>query len=91
MSVNAAKPENPRRILFIRTAIGTSPLRETVDPSSGRIREFALNVVIRTTGPLQYVKTVIRSFDQVQPSALREILANRLEQIELGQLIPSPL
>jgi hypothetical protein len=90
----------PRSILFtqidsIGMDIGTSPLlgwwRETVDPGSGRIREFVLNVIICATGPLQHVETVIRSFDQMQRSALREILANGLEQIEPGQLVPGPL
>tara|TARA_B100001146_G_C16052660_1_gene378588 strand:- start:16 stop:219 length:204 start_codon:yes stop_codon:yes gene_type:complete len=66
----------------VRKLLGLS-WRETVDPGSGRICEFVLNVVIRATGPLQHVKTVIRFFDQVQRSALREILANWLEQIEL--------
>ncbi len=63
----------------------------TVDPGSGCIREFLLNLVVRASGPLQYVKPVIRSLDQVQRRPVPEISANGLEQIEPGQLVPGSL
>ena len=62
-----------------------------VDPRSGRTCDLVLNLVVRTTRPLQHVKTMIRSLDQVQRRPLPEISANGLEQIEPCQLIPGSL
>ena len=66
-------------------------LRETVDPGSGRACEFVLNLIVRATGPLQHVKTVIRSLHHMERSGLYELFANGLEKIEWGQLVPVPL
>ena len=62
-----------------------------VDPGSGGIREFLVNLVVRASAPLQHTKPVIRSVDQVQRCPLPEISANGLEQIEPGQLVPGSL
>jgi hypothetical protein len=93
------KPAIPRHAaphsLLTHVDIGTSlfleSLRETVDPGPGRFRELVLNLVVRATGPLQHVKTVIRSFEHMERKGLGEILANGLEQIEWSHLVPGPL
>jgi len=68
-----------------------SSARESVDPRPSNIREFILHFVVRASRSFQHMKTVISPFDQMKRSPPREILANRLEQVELGQFVPGPL